>query len=229
MERVTQALKVQQTLLCAVDVGCGTGLSTAPLRKIAACAVGIEPDEQMLRYAPAAAPGARFVAGCAEALPISSSAVDLITAAGSLNYADLNRFFPEAVRVLRPGGVLVIYDFSQGKTMRDSSELEAWHADFIRRYPRPADDSQILNPEILAALDSGLEFSGHEWFEIGLALTPRCYADYAMTETNVAAAIRSGTEQQEIRSWCANTLEPVFGGAAREVLFKGYIVYLRQC
>ena len=34
-------------------------------------------------------------------LPLADASVDLITAAGALNYADLDLFFPEAARVLR--------------------------------------------------------------------------------------------------------------------------------
>ena len=33
-----------------------------------------------------------------------------ITAAGSLNYADLGQFFPDAERVLRDGGALIQLD-----------------------------------------------------------------------------------------------------------------------
>ena len=62
----------------------------------------------------------------------------------------------------------------------------------------------------------------HRHFEIGITLTPEFYLDYVMTETNVAAAVRSGVPQSEIRSWCAETLAPVWKGAEREVLFRGY-------
>jgi len=41
-------------------------------------------------------------------LPVRSHSIDIITAAGSLNYADLSLFFLEAVRVLAPDGVLAM-------------------------------------------------------------------------------------------------------------------------
>jgi len=52
--------------------------------------------------------------------------VNLITAAGSLDYGDLSRHFPEAVRVLVPGGVLLVCDFSQGRSLRGSPRLDTW-------------------------------------------------------------------------------------------------------
>ncbi len=45
----------------------------------------------------------------AEALPIRSAQLDLVTAFNSVHHFDLRRFLAEARRVLRPGGQLVVY------------------------------------------------------------------------------------------------------------------------
>lgn len=95
----------------ALDIGCGAGLSTDALAGRAQTIVGLEPVRRMLRHASQVAPGAHFVVGSADALPFASAAFDLITAAGSLNYADPSLFVPELARVLRPDGTLVVYDF----------------------------------------------------------------------------------------------------------------------
>ena len=162
------------------------------------------------------------MAGRAEAIPLGDRSVDLITAAGSLNYVDLQQFFPEAARVLRPGGVLVAYDFSPGRSFRDSTGLDEWFARFNNRYPPPANEARDLNAEILAEIHPRFKVDTGERFEIGITLTPGFYLDYVMTETNVAAAVRSGVARQEIRSWCAETLASVWSGTEREVLFRGY-------
>jgi ubiquinone/menaquinone biosynthesis C-methylase UbiE len=104
IERMRSYLGGSERVRFALDVGCGAGLSTAPLEPIAECIMGVDPSIEMLRCARAVAPGALFVAGCAEALPVPAESVDLITAAGSLNSVDLTRFFPEARRVLTPAG-----------------------------------------------------------------------------------------------------------------------------
>jgi hypothetical protein len=62
----------------------------------------------------------------------------------------------------------------------------------------------------------------HEWFEIGITLTPAFYLDYVLTETNVASAVGNGVPETEIRGWCAETLAPLWKGQSREVLFRGY-------
>jgi SAM-dependent methyltransferase len=209
-----------------LDLGCGAGLSTAAVLPFARQSIGVDPVEAMLKWAPATAPTAHFVAGTAEAIPLRSQAVDLITAAGSLNYADLDLFFPEALRVLMPHGVLVVYDFSPGASFRDAAGLEEWFSNFAIRYPPPPDEARMLNPEILAELDSGFRLHGHQYFEIGIPMTPDAYLDYMMTETNVAAARRTGVLRSEIRSWCADTLASVWRGTGREVLFRGYFAFL---
>ena len=211
---------------CALDVGCGAGVSTRALSGFARRRIGLEPALAMLQFAAATAPAAEFVAGTAEALPFRDHAVDLITAAGSLNYVDPDRFFPEAARVLAPGGPLLVYDFSPGRSFRDSAALDLWFDRFHSRYPPPAHEARTLSPEILASLASGFRMHGYRHFEIGITLAPGFYLDYMMTETNVTAAVRGGTPHAEIRSWCAETLAPVWNGLEREVLFRGYFVLL---
>ncbi len=222
LDRVRQTLGERLNPRRVLDVGCGAGLSTKPLVAVSDFCLGIEPVETMLRFAPGVAPGARFTAAAAEAMPVRGHSFNLMTAAGSLNYVNLGRFFPEAVRVLARGGFLVVYDFSPGKSFRSSEELDLWFGHFLARYPVPISEAIKLTPEILERLDSGFRLEDHEYFETGIRMTPEAYAAYMMTETNVALAIREGASEGEIRGWIRETLAPVFGGREREVLFRGY-------
>jgi SAM-dependent methyltransferase len=52
----------------------------------------------------------------AEASGIQSDSVDLITVAQALHWFDIDRFFTEAVRVLKPGGLLSIWCYEHCKT-----------------------------------------------------------------------------------------------------------------
>lgn len=225
IEQVVSQLGRREPFSRALDVGCGTGLSTRALGRFANQCIGVDPAEAMLKWASTTAPAAHFAVGRAEAIPVCDRVFDLITAAGSLNYADLDLFFPEASRVLMPGGVLVVYDFSPGRRFRNAPGLDEWFSSFVTRYPPPPDEARALDPEILADLDSGFRVQGHR-FEIGLTLTPGFYLDYMMTETNVAAAVRSGAPRSEIRRWCAGTLARVWSGEDREVMFEGYFACL---
>jgi SAM-dependent methyltransferase len=210
----------------ALDVGCGAGISTRALEGFALHRVGLEPAVAMLRWAASTAPGAAFVAGAAESLPIRDRSIDLISAAGSLNYVDLARFFPEAARVLARGGVLVVYDFEAGRSFAASDDLDAWFERFLARYPYPTGERRPLSPEILGGLDHGFAVLQGQSFAITLELTPEFYLAYVLTETNVAAAARNGPSAADVRAWCAESLRPVWGGRAHEVVFRGYFACL---
>ena len=58
--------------------------------------------------------------------PVRMAVADLMTAAGSLNYVDLEKFFAEASRVLTPEGKLVVYDVSPA--------ANEWFDAFMSRY-----------------------------------------------------------------------------------------------
>lgn len=227
VERVRRHLRLESPVARGLDVGCGSGLSTRALGAIARRCVGVDPVAAMVALGREVAPGARFCVARAEALPARPGTVDLLTAAGSLNYADLDGFFPEAARVLAPGGALVAYDFSTGRRFPGSDALTRWFDALLERHPFPEDSaSRPLDPGILAAGAAPLRLTGSERFAIGLPMGAAAYLDYVMTETNVAHAVRRGTPEPAIRAWCRESLEPVFGGSPQEVVFEGYIAYL---
>jgi SAM-dependent methyltransferase len=222
----TVASRLAMPLARGLDVGCGAGVSTAALASIARMAVGIDPAARMLAHHGAVAPGARFAIGEAERIPFATGAFDVITAAGSINYADLDPFLREVGRVLAPTGVLVIYDFSAGQRMRGSSQLEHWHQEFERRYPpQPGYDIDVGRLPFAAA---GLRLDGQEEMKVALPMTLDSYLRYAMSETAVEVAISGGVPERSIRDWCCATLTPVFGDRTCDVLFDAYAAYVKH-
>ncbi len=222
LERAFPRLGLLTPVARALDVGCGSGVSTRALRGFAIERLGIEPVAAMVEWCAAVDPDARFTVSPAESLPVPDQSMDLVTAAGSLNYVDLHRFFPEANRVLAPGGRLLVYDFSTGYRLRGQDNGTEWFAEFVKRYPWPPAESTPLDPERLAAQCAPLMPVAAERFEIGVPLEPEFYLRYLMTETNVAHAIRRGIPSDEIRSWCEAAMTPWWRGQSQEVLFEGY-------
>ncbi len=227
MARVRGKLNPPAIFHRVLDVGCGAGVSTRALSGFVHHCIGLEPAEAMARRGPSVVPGASFLVATAEALPLCDGAVDLITAAGSLNYTNLDLFFPEAARVLAPGGLLVVYDFSPGRRFRHSQTLDEWYSAFSSRFPSPPNEARPLDPRILSGLDSGFRLVNSEDFEIGLKLNPGFYLEYVLTETNVAFAARNGVPIGEIRFWCAESLKPVWEEQDHEVLFEGYFACMQ--
>jgi SAM-dependent methyltransferase len=223
LERVKKALG-DRRFGRALDVGCGAGISTRAARILADVCIGADAVERMVRYGGETAPGAAFMVARGEALPVRAQSVDLITAAGSLNYMPLAPFLQEAARVSRAGGMLVVYDFSTGRRLRDSAALEDWFDVFVQRYPWPEGDATHIDAEVLERGEYALEARISEEFDIGVPLTRTSYVSYLMTETNVTRAVRDGAAAEAIREWCLRTLHGVFPDGTCEVLFRGYFM-----
>jgi SAM-dependent methyltransferase len=212
----------------ALDLGCGAGLSTKVLQTRASQAIGIDPSPSMVHWAKKLVPNAAFLAGSAEAIPLANGTVELVTAAGSLNYAESRDFFLETARVLTSEGRLVIYDFEPGRSFFRMPGLDRWFEEFSSRYPWPQGDGREVHPETLGTASDQFGLDLQERFRIPVAMTRAAYVDYMMTETNVAAAIRRGVPTQEIRQWCGEGLEWIWSDGPREVLFNGYFAQLRR-
>jgi SAM-dependent methyltransferase len=227
VEIIGKRLGLTSRLQRALDIGCGAGLSTVPLTAVARTCVGLEPTAALLRWSSAVAPGAVFVSGRAEKIPFGPRSFGLATAAGSLNYADLGCATNEAARVLQPGATLAVYDFSQGRSFRDSEALDEWFESFVARFPETGGGWRAIDAERLEREARGLRLASFEPFEMELPYDAPRYVDYAMTETRVAKAARAGQPEAAIRSWCETTLAEVFAGEARAVVFRGYVACLR--
>jgi demethylmenaquinone methyltransferase/2-methoxy-6-polyprenyl-1,4-benzoquinol methylase len=97
-----------------LDVAAGTGTSTAALARSGADLVGSDFSLGMLRIgAKAAHPGVALVAGDALRLPFADASYDAVTTSfGLRNTADVDRTLRELLRVTKPGGRLVVCEFS---------------------------------------------------------------------------------------------------------------------
>ena len=210
----------------ALDLGCGAGRSTAALSELARFVVGIDPAIGMLAHRARVAPAACFVSGEAERLPFPDAAFSLLTAAGSINYADLDLALPEAARVLISGGTFVVYDFSAGRRFQDNSALAIWYDEFERRYPDLP--GYALDIRTLPLGRFGLALATYEEFTVRIPMTWASYLAYAMSETRTEVAIAGGVPESDIREWCSQTLEPLFMTGARSVEFDAYAACLRH-
>jgi demethylmenaquinone methyltransferase/2-methoxy-6-polyprenyl-1,4-benzoquinol methylase len=113
-----------------LDLGAGTGTSTAPLASRGAVAVACDFSAGMLREGRRRRPVLPFVAGDGNRLPFRADAFDLVTTSfGLRNIADVDQALRELRRVCRPGGRLVVCEFSR-PTLRP---LRAGYGAYLRR------------------------------------------------------------------------------------------------
>ncbi|WP_027344250.1 class I SAM-dependent methyltransferase [Hamadaea tsunoensis] len=94
-----------------IDVACGTGRITRELVRRGHRVRGFDQSPGMLEKARKALPEAEFAEASMTALPVPDGSADHVVCTLALGHLpDLEPFFAEAARVLRPGGHLVVSD-----------------------------------------------------------------------------------------------------------------------
>lgn len=226
LDLVASRLGIREPRGLGLDIGCGAGLSTAALGRLASTAIGLEPVQAMLAHSAVVAPTARFVVGGAETLPFRAGQFDLITAAGALNYTDRHRCLAEVARVLATGGWLVIYDFSSGRRSPEAPGLDAWFDAFEREYPFPP--GYAMDVRAIDFATHGLTLDGYQPYEVLLPISKPAYLEYVLTETNVERAIREGQPEADVRRWCARGIDAVFARDTLPIAFTGYYACVKR-
>ena len=113
-----------------VDVACGTGDMLGFWKKMASSKdidvkeyLGIDPSSKMLEVAKEKFPDFNYIEAFAQKMPIESETSDILSITyGIRNVVDRVDAIKEFYRVLKPGGILVILEFTkrEKKTLMDS-------------------------------------------------------------------------------------------------------------
>jgi SAM-dependent methyltransferase len=209
----------------ALDIGCGAGASTAALAPYATHITGVDPFPRMLELAQAALPAACCVRGRAEALPFAAGSFDIITAAGSLNYADVDAALAEVSRVLAPGGYFAPYDFSTGRVRAEGSRADDCFREFELSFPWPGGYSLDLGK--LPFREHGMMLIARETFFVDIEMSASGYIRYLMGETNVEAAIARGMNEHDAEEKCLRIFGPLFAHGAMPVTFRAEFALAR--
>jgi SAM-dependent methyltransferase len=92
-----------------LELGAGTGQATERLLETCATVTAVEPGPALARRLRQRLPDATVVEAYAEAAPFRPAAFDLVAAATSVHWLDLDAVLPKVHRALRPGGHLAVW------------------------------------------------------------------------------------------------------------------------
>lgn len=210
----------------ALDLACGTGMSTVALSDLAAFVVGVDASPEMLGVA-RRAPNCGYLLAHAEHLPFPDAFFDAATCCSGVHWFDQLSFFDELRRVLRPGGWVGLYDHYFMGEMLDVPAFAQWVRVALERYPLPPRNPQVGDPHSLSPL--GFEAVDDEFFVDDIALTHEQFCDYQLTISTFVTAAERGTPRSELRAWLLESTAPLFADApTRTVRFLGSITCSRR-
>jgi ubiquinone/menaquinone biosynthesis C-methylase UbiE len=200
----------------AIDLGCGTGLSTRALASFAPAVIGVDVSLDMLASADG---GGRitYVAAEIERLPFVDGSFDLATVASAIHWFGAGGI-AEIARILAPGSPLVVYDVWFPAKMTGVTEFGQWLHDVSEaRYPPVPKRHE--NSELLER--SGFDPTWSAELREGVEMTRDELAAYLMTHSERISAVASGRESEEEQiAMLRAGLQPFFADLpARDLIF----------
>lgn len=219
----------------ALDVGCGTGLSTIALTRIARAVVGVDVSPAMLSGA-ARHPAIHYAAARAEAVPFAGGAFDLATVSSAFHWLDRDRFFAEMRRALRPNATLVIYENGFTGRIRERPDFEPWLREvYLHSFPTPT-RHHPFDPGSL--VDGFALIPGSGRYDNDVPMTAEQLVRYFLSQSNFLAALETGDNSlEDLAAWLRGQIMPFFrapGGheTASDVpqtcRFTGFVWCLRR-
>ncbi len=221
-------LDIHQRLDRALDVACGTGLSCVALKQIATKIAGADVSAAMLGQADRDE-RIRYLVCPAETLPLADESFDLVTVSSAFHWFDRDAFLPEARRVLKPRGWLVIYNNLFFATMQGNPDFKPWiTSTYVKRFPTPPRNNQPLDDQM--ADRSGFHLVKQESYTNVVYFNRQQLIDYLLTQTNVIAAIERGESTlHDARAYLTTEISPFFTSSEQQAFdFGGPITYLRK-
>jgi SAM-dependent methyltransferase len=143
-----------------VDLGAGTGKLTRGLLALGHRVVAVEPLAEMRGELEHAVPGARALAGSAEAIPLPDAAADVVATGQAFHWFDHEQALPEIARVLRPGGRLAL-------VWNTRDDRDPWMA----RLSAIIGNESLDDSDVLPVVEAGGHFDAPESAEFSFVQT----------------------------------------------------------
>ena len=170
--------------------------------------------------------GTALVASC-NALSIQRSAYDVITAAGVINWVDRERFLKNAMQILSPDGLIIIYDFWITDQMADNQEYTVWYQEeYLKEFPKPPRNEDIW---IQKDMPDGFHIEKQVVYKMTYQFSLEEFIDFMMIQSNVNEAIEKGDiSSEETKDWMRKDLQGIFENEKKTLVFEGYNWYIKK-
>ena len=210
IKQINDYLHLDKKLNNALDVACGTGLSTKALLDIAINVYGTDISQEMLNFA-SKPDKIHYSIASAEQQPFEDNHFDLITVSSGIHWFDIDKFLIEANRLLKSRSWLVLYENHFISEMVRNDNFSNWFPNiYLKKFPSPprnnayAWTNENLNPK-------NLKFIREERFKNSVILTKKQLTLYFTTQSNIIAAVeKKQTTYEQVENWLDQELASFF-------------------
>ena len=206
--KAMQRLNIDKKFDRALDVACGTGISTRAIAKtIAKQVIGLDASEHMLAYAKLKQnEKITYQLGRAEKLPFPDKSFDLVTICVALHCVDQEKFISEAERILKENGQLIILHSKLSGL--EIEKFSNWINNvFYKKYPFfPGNRDYMADKNKSELLVNHSNMFYPEYIKVTIEET----AALLMTTSGVFMAEEN---PEEIKKWLLRELRPFFSNS----------------
>lgn len=230
ISHIKQFLHLEEKLNSALDIACGTGLSTQALLEIANNVYGTDIAQEMVGLA-LQPDKINYSIAPAEQQPFADNTFDLITVSSGVHWFDIDKFLIEANRLLKSKSWLVLYENHFISEMIGNDDFSKWFPDiYLKKFPSPPrNDGYSWTNENLESKDFSLVTE--EKFTNPVTLSKKQLILYFTTQSNVIAAVEKNlTTYSEAENWLEQELIRFFSDdiTAQIINFGNWIKYIRR-
>jgi ubiquinone/menaquinone biosynthesis C-methylase UbiE len=230
IQHVKAFLKLTHKLDNALDVACGTGLSTKALLEVAGNIYGTDISTEMLSHS-LERDSIQYSLAPAEQQPFGDNIFDLITVSSGVHWFDIDAFLIEANRILKSKAWLVLYENYFLSEMDHHPAFKRWFPEvYLSKYPSPPRNnaydwtSQNLNKK-------NFNLVNEEAFENAVTFNKKQLSLYFTTQSNIIHAVEKGeTTYAEVENWLSNELAEFFesNDATRTIQYGNWIKFIQR-
>lgn len=230
IRHIKEYLQLDKKLDAALDIACGTGLSTKALLEIATTVYGTDISQEMLKLA--SLPGIILYAiAPAEQQPFPDNSFDLVTVSSGVHWFNIDKFLAEANRVLKSRSWLVLYENHFIAEMPGNERFTQWFRDvYLKKFPSPARNNaydwsnENLNPQYF-------NFIHEEKFKNPIVFTKKQLSLYFTTQSNIIAAVEQNQIiYEQVENWLAQELASFFNNddTTQTIHYGNWIKYIQK-
>jgi ubiquinone/menaquinone biosynthesis C-methylase UbiE len=229
VSHIQKQLNINTKLDKALDIACGTGLSTKALLDIADNVFGTDVSEEMLSRA-LCQDKIHYSIAPAEKQPFSNNEFNLITVCSGVHWFNIDMFLAEANRLLTTDSWLVLYDNFFISEISGIEPFAKWYSEiFLNKFPAPKrNNSYDWSKDNI--LTKKFTVDWEEEFTNPVSFTKDELILYFTTQSNITSITDSGQmTYNEIEKWLHHELTQFYSTDNRRTInFGNWIKYLRK-